>query len=564
MSAQADLAFVGGAVYTVDAVHPWAEAVAVRDGRIEAVGTDRDVREACGPATQIVDLAGRMLLPAFQDAHVHASAGGLDRATRVDLSESHSLEDYARIVRAYAERAPNAPWILGAGWSLDMFPGGVPTRGQLDAIVPDRPAFLLNRDHHGAWANSRALQLAGVDASTPDPVDGRVERSGDGEPIGTLQEGAMSLVERVIPPVEAADRERGVLAAQEYLHALGISAWQEAIVGDAYAGIPDCFDAYRAVDGKGELTGRVVASLWLRRGVPLADQIEGFRERRALAEEDPAGRFRASTVKIMYDGVCENFTAAMLEPYLGSGADASGGRGLTYFDPGDIRDWVVRLDAEGFQPHFHAIGDRGVRDALDAVEAARRANGTSDTRPHVAHIQVVHPDDRPRFRALGVSANAQMLWAQMDAQLTDLTIPFLGEPRSDWMYPFGSLLAHGAQLAAGSDWPISTADPLQQMHVGVNRAAPPGYAFATEEGDAAGALLPHERITLQSAIAAFTAGSAFVNHLDETGVIRPGAIADLVVLDRNLFAHPADEVGSARVDMTFVDGRLVYERAGGA
>jgi predicted amidohydrolase YtcJ len=563
MSEHADLAFVGGGVYTVDAVRPWAEAIAVRDGRVAFVGTDRHVRERCGPDTQVVELAGRMLLPSFQDAHVHASAGGLNRATRVDLSESHSLDDYGRIIRAHADRAPNAPWILGAGWSLDVFPGGVPTREQLDAIEPGRPVFLLNRDHHGAWANSRALELAGIDASTPDPPDGRVERTGAGDPVGTLQEGAMSLVERVIPPVDAADRERGVLAAQEYLHGLGITAWQEAIVGWSYAGIPDSFEAYRTVDGKGELTGRVVAALWLRRGVPLDDQIEGFRERRALAAEDPAGRFRAATIKIMYDGVPENFTAAMIEPYVGREPDAEGGRGLSYFDAQDVKEWTVRLDAEGFQPHFHAIGDRAVRETLDAVEAARRANGMSDTRPHIAHIQFVHPDDRPRFRSLGVSGNAQMLWAQMDAQLSELTLPFVGEQRSEWMYPFGSLLAHGAQLAAGSDWPISTADPLQQMHVGVNRSAPPDYAFATEEGNAAGPMLPQERITLQAAIAAFTAGSAHVNHLDETGVIRPGSIADLVVLDRNLFAHPAAEVGSAKVDMTFVDGRLVYERAGG-
>ena len=556
MSGPADLAFVGGGVYTLDPVRPWAEAVAVRGGVIEAVGTERDIRDRCGPSTDVVDLAGRMLLPGFQDAHVHASAGGLNRAARVDLSESHSLEDYGRIIRDYAARAPEAPWILGAGWSLDVFPGGVPTREQLDAIVPGRPAFLVNRDHHGAWVNSRALELGQVGTSTPDPSDGRIERTAAGEPAGTLQEGAMALLERVIPPVTAEDRIRGILEAQAYLHSLGITAWQEAIVG-TYPGVPDCFDAYRAVDGNGDLTGRVVGALWLRRGVDLDEQLDGFLHRRALAAEDPAGRFRASTVKIMYDGVCENFTAAMLEPYLGRDA-ASEDRGLTYFDGDALQGWVARLDAEGFQVHFHAIGDRGVRDVLDAVEAARRANGMSDNRHHVAHIQVVHPDDRPRFRSLGVAANAQMLWAHADAQMSELTVPFLGPERSGWMYPFASLRAHGAVLAAGSDWPISTADPLREMHVGVNRLAPPGYEFSPPGGDVAEPLLSGERITLQAAIAAFTAGSAFVNHLDDTGVIRTGNAADLIVLDRNLFAAPAEEIGGAHVVMTFVDGRPVY------
>ena len=206
----ADLAFVGGGVYTVDAARPRIEAVAVRAGRIVAAGTDADVREVCGPATEVVDLSGRLLLPGFQDAHVHASAGGLNR-TRVDLSESHARADYDRIIGSYARANPAAEWILGAGWSLDLFDGGIPTREQLDAVVSDRPAFLVNRDHHGAWANSRALERAGITRDTPDPADGRIERDADGEPVGTLQEGAMSLVERVVPPVGMQDRLRGIL-----------------------------------------------------------------------------------------------------------------------------------------------------------------------------------------------------------------------------------------------------------------------------------------------------------------------------------------------------------------
>ena len=555
MSGPADLAFVGGGVYTVDAARPWVEAVAVRGSRIVAAGTDAEVREASGPATDVVDLSGRLLLPGFQDAHIHASAGGLNR-TRVDLSESHARADYDRIVASYARANPAAEWILGAGWSLDLFDGGIPTREQLDAVVSDRPAFLVNRDHHGAWANSRALELAGITRDTPDPADGRIERDAGGEPVGTLQEGAMSLMERVVPPVSMEDRLRGILVAQAYLHALGITAWQEAIVG-TYPGVPDCFDPYLAAASSGTLTGRVAAALWFERGRGL-DQLDGFRERRARALEDSSGRVRAGTVKIMYDGVCENFTAAMLEPYLAEGLGAAG-RGLTYFDAEELKEHVTALDGAGFQVHFHAIGDRGVRDVLDAVEAARRAGGGGN-RHHVAHLQVVHPDDLGRFGTLGVAANAQMLWAQLDGQMTELTIPFLGPDRSDRQYPFESLRARGATLAAGSDWPISTPDPLQQIHVGVNRVAPPGYAFG--DGGEAEPFLPRERLTLDAAVRAFTAGSAFVNQLDETGTIRVWNLADLVVLDRDVFAHPPEEIGTARAVLTLVDGRVVHEAPG--
>jgi predicted amidohydrolase YtcJ len=549
----ADLAFVGGGVHTVDAANPRVQAVAVRDGRIAAAGTDADVREACGPRTEIVDLAGRLLLPGFQDAHVHASAGGLNRL-RVDLSESHTRADYDRIVAGYAAARPDAAWILGAGWSLDLFDGGIPTREQLDAIVPDRPAYLVNRDHHGAWANSRALELAGITRDSPDPSDGRIERDAAGEPVGTLQEGAMMLVERVVPPTSPEDRLAGILVAQLYLHSLGITAWQEAIVG-TYPGMPDCFEPYLAAASSGKLTGRVSAALWFERGRGL-DQLDGFRERRARAAADPSGRVRAGTVKIMYDGVCENFTAAMLEPYRTTGLGAAD-RGLTYFDAGELKGFVAALDADGFQVHFHAIGDRGVRDVLDAVEASGRASGN---RHHVAHLQVIHPDDVARFGALGVTANAQMLWAQLDGQMTELTIPFLGPDRANGQYPFGALRAAGARLAGGSDWPISTPDPIQQIHVGVNRSAPPGYAFGDDGGGAV--FLPEQRLSLDAAVEAFTAGSAFVNHLDETGVIRVGNVADLVVLDRDPFAHSPDEVGDARVLLTFVDGRAVYEAPG--
>ncbi|MFB3739708.1 MAG: amidohydrolase, partial [Candidatus Velamenicoccus archaeovorus] len=276
ISEHADLVLHGGAVYTMDAARSWARAIAVRDGRIVRVGTDDEVRELVGPATQEIALEGRMVVPGFQDAHVHASGGGLERI-RCDLSEVHALEDYLSAIRRYAEQHPDAPWILGGGWAMDVFPGGVADRASLDAVVPGRPVFLSNRDHHAAWVSSKALELAGVHAGTPDPPDGRIERDERGEPVGTLQEGAMDLVERIVPRPTLDEQRRGILEAQRYLHSLGITAWQEAIVG-SYAVVPDCFDAYVSLSEAGELTGRVVGALWFERGKG-EEQIDGLLER---------------------------------------------------------------------------------------------------------------------------------------------------------------------------------------------------------------------------------------------------------------------------------------------
>jgi hypothetical protein len=551
----ADLVLTGGAVYTLDAARSWAQAVAVCGGRIVAVGTDADMRPYVGPGTEVVSLRGRMLLPGFQDAHVHASGGGLERS-QCDLTGEHTREGYLAAIRSYSGRNPGAEWITGGGWGMDVFPGGVPSKDDLDTAVPDRPVFLSNRDHHGAWVNSRALELAGVDAATPDPPDGRIERTPAGEPQGTLHEGAMNLVQRVVPAVTLAEQVAGILAGQRYLHALGITAWQEAIVGE-YAVVPDCFEAYREVDRQGLLTARVTGALWWQRSAGLS-QLDFLAERRAIAS---SGRFRTTSVKIMQDGVCENFTAAMLSPYLDGHGHETQGRGTSFFDPAELNEAVTAIDARGFGVHIHAIGDRAVREALDAIAAARHANGLSQGRHHIAHIQVIHPEDVPRFREQSVVANCQPLWASNEPQMTELTLPFLGPERSAWQYPFGSLAASGAQLCFGSDWPVSSPNPMWQMHTAVNRTTAPDYPFRGPDTDTP--FLPGERIALPAAIAAFTMGSAYVNHDEhDAGSVEPGKRADLVVLDRNLFTEPAAEIAQAEVDLTLVDGAVVHARPG--
>jgi len=540
-------------VYTVDAARSWAAAIAIRDGRIIAVGRDDEVRTLVGRHTRVLALAGRMVVPGFQDSHVHALSGGLSRL-RCDLAQEHTVTGYLDRLEGYATAHPTLSWIVGEGWSMDVFPGGTPGKELLDRIIPDRPVFLGNRDNHGAWVNSRALALAGVDRDTPDPQEGRIERREDGEPQGTLQEGAMGLVSQHLPPISSAELRNGLLEGQRYLHSLGITGWQDAIVG-RYATMPDNFDTYRELAASGELTGRVVGALWWERGAGL-DQLDGLIGRRAAVG---AGRFQATSVKLMIDGICETFTAAVSEPYLDGAGRPTANLGLTFFDPDSLLEEAAAIDAAGFQLHFHAIGDRAVRLALDAVAQARLRNGARDHRHHIAHLQLVRPQDRPRFRELGVAANTQPFWSMLDRQMEELTLPFLGSERAAWQYPWASLRRHGAMLTVGSDWPVSSPDPLWLLHVMVNRQAPSAFAAAVGLPMRGPPFLPDERVELATALAAATIGSAYVNHLeDQTGSIEVGKLADLTVLDRNLFAAPPSSIGEARTVLTMVEGDPVY------
>ncbi|MGW4823683.1 amidohydrolase [Streptomyces sp. NPDC004227] len=540
---KADLVFTHGPVHTGDPARTRASSLAVTGERITAVGHD-EVRELIGPRTEVVDLSGKLLLPGFQDAHIHAVYGGMELA-ECDLTGAVEVDEYLRRIREFADDHPESTWITGGGWSMESFEGGLPNRQLLDSVVPDRPVYLVNRDHHGAWANTRALELAGVTRDTPDPADGRIEREVDGTPSGVLQEGATGLVARLVPAKTAADRLDGLLRAQRLLHSLGITGWQDALLGE-FNGQPDPSDAYLAAAREGTLTARVNGALWWDRGRG-PDQIPELVSRRAELNH---GRFRAGSVKIMQDGIAENFTAAMTSPYLDACGCATANSGLSFVDPVALRSHVTELDALDFQVHFHALGDRAVREALDAIEAARAANGRRATRHHLAHLQVVHPDDIPRFAQLGAIANIQPLWAAHEPQMDELTIPFLGPERAAWQYPFGSLLRAGATLAAGSDWSVSSPDPLAGIHVAVNRMEP-GAADNR-------VFLPEQRLDLATAIAAYTAGSAHVNGLDDTGTLRPGHLADLVVLDRDIFTAPTEEIHTARVLRTYVSGVLVH------
>ncbi|UOR00465.1 amidohydrolase [Leucobacter allii] len=574
----ADLCIVSGRVFD-GRVRTGGTAVAVRGERIVAVGDDARILALRGPATRVIDARGGLIAPGFVDAHVHAAFAGVERLS-LDLSGARDVEETLALIARATAAAPPGEWLTGGGWSHELFPH--PTRAVLDEIAPDRPVALSDAGHHTLWANSRALALAGITRDTPQPRNGRVHTDASGEPTGYLNETAAELVGRVIPPAGEDEIVAGLLNAQDHLWSLGITGWHEAILGE-YNGKADCSAAYVRSIREGTLPSRVSGALWIAPGLRGAE-VPGLVERfiRLRAEHAAAG-FATGTAKAMIDGVPHGGTAALLEPYCAHGdvdaseagaagdAGGAGDVGELHFEEEAIREFVTRLDAAGFALHLHVMGDRGVRVALDAIEAARAANGPGP-RHHIAHLSMIHPEDAARFGPLGVTANMQALWAAPDPHV----VPMIGEERMRRGYPFRALADGGADLAMGSDWPVSPPDPWLAIHVAVNRSLPepPGEAGAAEgaaapessreapgggseaPGDAPDVLDAGQALTLAEALAAYTSGSAEL-VLGDSGRVRVGERADLAIADRDPFAGPREAIIATRNVCTVVAGRVV-------
>ena len=536
----AALILTGGRIRTMDDGRPEAEAVAIAGERIAAVGSAIDIERWRGPSTRVVQLGGRTVTPGFQDAHCHPVEAGMD-LIHCALHDYYRENEYLDAIAAFAAAHPDDTWIVGSGWYMGAFEGGYPTRELLDRVTGERPAFFENRDGHDGWVNSAGLRLAGIDRDTPDPANGRIRRDANGDPSGALHEAAMRLVTKLLPGDTDADFEHALLVGQERMHSFGITAWQDANVR------PRAEMIYRQAAGRGDLTARVVGAMWWDRDLGL-EQIDDLVARRDLG---PVGRYSPSSVKLMLDGIVENGSARLIAPYFDEHGRPTDGSGHDFIEPSLLKTAVTRLDSLGFQCHFHAIGDAAVRLGLDACEVALRANGRTDGRHHISHIQVIHPDDVSRFGQLGVVANAQPYWAANSDQVVKLNNPVLGPERTTWQYLFRSLLRTGAQMAMGSDWAVSTPNPLAEMEVAIRRIG--DYDREAEP------FLPDEALTLDESLEAFTRGSAYVNHLDETGVVVPGNLADLAVFDRDLHDPGLRFLGDARVVATIVGGQFVFE-----
>jgi predicted amidohydrolase YtcJ len=531
-------------VYTVNPRQPWATAVAVRDGRIVYVGNDKGARPYVGPRTRTINLKGRMVLPGFIDSHIHPS-GGLS-LSQVKLEQVFNRQEVVRRIRAYAEANPQAPWVLGRGWEAGAFkPSGIPHRQLLDSLVPDRPAFLSASDGHTGWANSKALSLSGITRTTPDPVNGTIGKDANGEPNGVLYESATDLLARSIPRSTPADRLQG--------NRLFLAALREAgITGIMDAGADVGTDsAFAALARAGELTTHMTICQRYDADGDDSLQIARFVERRAqLGPGNP----RATAVKIMLDGIIEQYTGRLVQPYL----DRPGFRGPLFVEGARLKELVGDLDRLGFQLHFHTIGDGAVRAALDALEAAQRTNGVRDSRHIVSHVQLIDPADIARLPKLGVIASMTPAWSRGDDLNRVFAEPRLGPERSRWLYPHRSILDAGGRLAWGTDWPVTTLVPLQGIETAVTRRYNGGL---DPEGKPDAAWIPQECLSLEQAIAAYTLGPAYALFLEgDRGSVETGKRADLVVLEKNLFNIPALEIHTVRVDYTVAEGKLVYER----
>lgn len=528
---------------------PAADTVAVRGERIVYVGRGVD-DGLIGAKTEVVDVHGSSLLPGFIDAHAHPIAGGMQQL-RCDLSRlEHDRGQYRAAIADYARGHADETVIAGSGWYGDAFASGSPTRHDIDDIISDRPVVLTSHDGHGVWANSRALELAGIDEHTGDPAGGRIVRDHRGKPTGFLLERAADPVTDLIGDVTPDFMYRALLEAQQRLHAVGVTGWQDAGVGAQLFGMKDNFATYVRAAAEGDLTARVVGALWWEPADGLG-QIEELRARRMRAAH---GRFTATTVKVMQDGICENCTAAMLAPYR---TVDDGLTGLSFIDPDELAKVVAELADNRFQIHMHAVGDRAVRECLDALESATTAHPGFDGRHQIAHLDVVDPQDIPRFGELGVIANIQALWARRDTEIVERKLPLLGAERERWHFPFASIQRHGGRLAMGSDWPVTDPNPLWALHTAVHRTGTTADPHAIGDDVFDAPLQPQEALTLRTAIEAYTAGSAFANHCDDqTGTIEVGKLADLAILDQDVFT--ADDVGTVAVALTMAAGAVVH------
>lgn len=554
----AERIYVNGTIHTMDPLRPRIDAVAVADGQIIARGSN-DCFALKSADTYVVDLSGRTMIPGFHDAHAHPVLGGLG-LSECNLDDIHGYQAYLDRIAQYARDHPDDEWVLGSGWYGDVFEGGFPHRTDLDSVVKDRPVSITSHDAHGTWVNTRALEFAGITCETPDPDGGRIVKDTEGNPTGLLLESAASLVTDLFPARTASDVERALQNSQEYFHSLGIVGWQDAGVGVLTGSPVDTFHPYVSLAERRGFANKVTGALWWDREVPYAEQIATIKERRAaihgIDRERRRGGLQSTVVKIMLDGVCENLTGALRRSYRGHDHE----HGLLMFEAEELNEIVRGLVDEDFDVHIHAVGDHALKVAVDALTQSELA---SEKRRHqVAHLDIADPAELSRMGKAGIIANVQPLWARRDSVLVDTKLPLLHEDQQAHHFTFASMRDAGVRLSFGSDWPVSSPDPIWGIHAAVNRTAPRHDPHGQDDVAQKEPLLPDEAITVAEAFRAYTIDAAFANRYDDvSGSIEIGKSADLVVLDGDPFEVEAADLGDLLVTATIVEGQQVYTRS---
>lgn len=523
-------------VWTGDVARPWAEAVYVEGSRIEAVGTEAALAEKAKPA-RVIDAGGKLVIPGLNDAHIHFLSGSLG-LRNIDLTGICTLESMQKKVAEYARAHPEKTWITGRGWEYFCFPDQrLPRKEDLDAVVKDRPVFLIAYDGHTGWANSKALEQADINRATRfDGFGEIVKDTASGEPTGCLKENAQTLVKRRIPQPTRQEKLAALRQGMKLAASLGLTSIQNA------SGDEEELSLYEELLGNGELTVRTSVAMSVAQGAGLQRAAEVAR----LKEKHRGEMLAVRAVKLVIDGVIESYTAAMLEPY----ADKTDTRGEAAWPLEEFNAMAAALDARGIQMYTHAIGDRAVRVTLNAYEAAMRRNATRDARHRVEHIETIHPDDLPRFGKLGVLASMQPIHA--DPSGVEVWSLAVGPKRLPLSFPWRAIEKAGGRLVFSSDWPASmSVNPIRGIHSAVNRQ--------TADGRPAGGWIPAQRVSLETALRAYTSGAAYASREERIkGQIKTGMLADLLILSQNLFEIDPARIHETKVECTIAGGRIIY------
>jgi predicted amidohydrolase YtcJ len=539
----ADIIVVHARVYTENPTQPWAQAVAIYHGKIVAIGDDPEIERRRGMGTKVINAGGKLVLPGFVDCHIHFIDGSFSLG-RVNLEGAKDPTDIQKRLRIYAAEHPGDDWILGRGWNYAMFgPEALPHKKYLDELFPNRPVFLEGYDGHTYWANSKALAMAGIVRETPDPQNGAIVRDPQtGEATGALKEAAENLVSKIVPKPTRAEQLLALRAGMKWANRHGITRVHSA--GGDFE-VLDLFDQMRH---RGDLTVRLYVAYFLNPPELRPQDLEAMEQARKKFHDD---WIDAGAVKFMVDGVVESHTAAMLEPY----SDDPALKGKLFWEPAKYNSAVAELDKRGFQLFTHAIGDYGVRTALDAYEYAETRNHKRDRRPRIEHIETITPTDIPRFGKLGVIASMQPLHAYPDADTLEVWARNAGPDRASRAWAWKSIAAEEGHLAFGSDWPVVTLNPWEGVQTAVTRQ--------TSEGQPAGGFIPEQRLTVAQVIDGYTLGAAFAGRREKSeGSLEIGKLADLIILSQNIFDIEAHKIGATKVVTTIVGGRLVYQSDG--